>query len=112
MTARSVLRIGLALLAASQALVGVWALLAPRSFFDDFPAFGRTWVALLSPYNEHPSTKATGPSRWPKTAYPKPSHHHTSTPTKHPDATNDTADGSQARVTLASGAFGRRPRCC
>jgi len=33
-------------------------------------------------------------------------------PTKHPDATNDTADGSQARVTLASGAFGRRPRCC
>lgn len=48
MTARTALRAGLILLAAMQALVGAWALLAPGGFYDDFP-----WVALLSPYNEH-----------------------------------------------------------
>ena len=53
MTSRRVLRGGLAILAAAQAWVGVCALVAPRSFFDDFPAFGRTWVALLPPYNDH-----------------------------------------------------------
>lgn len=34
-------------------LVGAWALLAPRSFYDDFPGGGRTWVAVDGPYNEH-----------------------------------------------------------
>jgi len=33
--------------------VGVWATLAPRSFYDDFPGGGRTWVAADGPYNEH-----------------------------------------------------------
>jgi len=33
--------------------VGIWALFAPRSFFDDFPAAGRHWVSALGPYNEH-----------------------------------------------------------
>lgn len=36
-----------------QAMVGVWALLFPRSFYDDFPAPGHPWVALLPPFNEH-----------------------------------------------------------
>lgn len=40
-------------LAGSQALVGVWALLAPGSFYRSFPAAGHPWVALLPPYNEH-----------------------------------------------------------
>ena len=40
-------------LALSQAVVGPWALLAPRHFFDAFPAAGHAWVALLPPYNEH-----------------------------------------------------------
>ena len=40
-------------LALSQAVVGLWALLAPRHFFDAFPAAGHAWVALLPPYNEH-----------------------------------------------------------
>lgn len=35
------------------AQVGVWALLAPRSFYEDFPGFGRTWVSIDGPYNEH-----------------------------------------------------------
>jgi hypothetical protein len=48
-----VVRIGLALLAVSGAVVGVWAGFAPRSFYDDFPGFGRTWVSVDGPYNEH-----------------------------------------------------------
>ena len=55
MTARRavVVRCGLMLLAAAQGTVGGWALLAPRAFFDGFPAAGHAWVALLPPYNEH-----------------------------------------------------------
>jgi hypothetical protein len=33
--------------------VGVWAVFAPRSFYDDFPGFGRHWVQVDGPYNEH-----------------------------------------------------------
>ncbi len=40
-------------LAVSGALVGVWAALFPRSFYDDFPGLGRVWVAVDGPYNEH-----------------------------------------------------------
>lgn len=44
---------GLWLLVASQVVVGLWAQLAPLSFYDDFPLPGHPWVALLPPYNEH-----------------------------------------------------------
>jgi hypothetical protein len=40
------------MLAASAAIVGAWALLAPGSFYADF-VLGRGWVALDGPYNEH-----------------------------------------------------------
>ncbi|RTL69410.1 MAG: hypothetical protein EKK42_04560 [Pseudonocardiaceae bacterium] len=53
MNTRIVLRVGLLVLAATQAFVGLWALPAPRSFYDDFPAPGRSWVSALPPYNEH-----------------------------------------------------------
>ena len=55
MSARStlVVRIGLGVLAISGAVLGVWAGLAPRSFYDDFPGFGRHWVSVDGPYNEH-----------------------------------------------------------
>jgi len=43
----------LALLGALQAITGVWAGAFPRSFYDDFPGFGRVWVAVDAPYNEH-----------------------------------------------------------
>jgi hypothetical protein len=33
--------------------IGVWAQFAPRSFYDDFPGLGRTWVSVDGPYNEH-----------------------------------------------------------
>jgi hypothetical protein len=40
-------------LALGQAVIGVWALLAPKSFYSGFPAAGHAWVALLPPFNEH-----------------------------------------------------------
>jgi hypothetical protein len=33
--------------------LGVWAALSPRSFYDEFPGFGRQWVSADGPYNEH-----------------------------------------------------------
>jgi hypothetical protein len=47
------LRMGTFYLALNSAFPGVWALLSPRSFFDDFPGFGLHWVASFPPYNEH-----------------------------------------------------------
>jgi hypothetical protein len=49
----TVLRIGLAVLAIPAAIVGFWAAFAPRSFYDDFPGIGRTWIAPDGPYNQH-----------------------------------------------------------
>lgn len=43
-----VLRIGLGLLAATAAMVGVWNLLWPESFYADFPG-----VSLTPPFAEH-----------------------------------------------------------
>ena len=33
--------------------VGLWALLAPRSFYDSFPSSSLHWVASDGPYNRH-----------------------------------------------------------
>jgi hypothetical protein len=46
-------RIGLAVLAISGAVVGAWAAFAPRSFYDDFPGTGQHWVSADGPFNEH-----------------------------------------------------------
>ena len=43
----------LAALSASAAYPGLWATLAPASFFDDFPGAGRHWTAELPSYSEH-----------------------------------------------------------
>lgn len=45
--------IGLLYLAAGAALIGPWALFAPRSWFDEFPGFVGPWAAAQPPYNEH-----------------------------------------------------------
>ncbi len=47
------LRAGLLCLTSAFATVGLWATLAPRSFYSSFPGAGHDWVALLPPYNEH-----------------------------------------------------------
>ena len=40
-------------LAAAAVQLGLWAAIWPRSFYDDFPGGGRTWVAVDGPFNEH-----------------------------------------------------------
>ena len=48
-----IIRIGMVLLIVPQAIAGLWAFLAPRSFYDNFPGFGRAWVAPIGDFNEH-----------------------------------------------------------
>ena len=47
------IRVLLVIVAVGNAVVGLWAALAPHSFFDDFPGAGRHWVAVDGPFNEH-----------------------------------------------------------
>ncbi len=46
-------RIALVVLGVGSIPVGVWAAFAPTSFYDDFPGFGRHWVEVDGPYNQH-----------------------------------------------------------
>ncbi|HEX4819163.1 MAG TPA: hypothetical protein VFV00_03070, partial [Acidimicrobiales bacterium] len=46
-------RVLLIIVGVGNAAVGLWAALAPQSFYDDFPGAGRHWVAVDGPYNEH-----------------------------------------------------------
>ncbi len=50
---RGAIRFLLFALGIPQALIGLWALLAPSSFYDDFPAGTDGWVNVLGPYDEH-----------------------------------------------------------
>jgi AhpD family alkylhydroperoxidase len=50
---RGAIRFLLFALAIPQALIGLWALLAPGSFYDDFPAGTDGWVNVLGPFDEH-----------------------------------------------------------
>jgi hypothetical protein len=43
----------LAALAVSAAYPGLWAAVAPHSFFEDFPGAGRHWTSELPAYSEH-----------------------------------------------------------
>lgn len=50
---RGAIRFLLLALGVPQALIGLWALLAPSSFYDDFPAGTSGWVDVLGPFDEH-----------------------------------------------------------
>lgn len=50
---RVVVRSSLAFLGLNGAGLGLWATVAPRSWFDGFPSGGHHWVALDGPYNHH-----------------------------------------------------------
>jgi hypothetical protein len=50
---RGLLRGGLLFLAANPLVGGLWALILPHSFYEDFPLPGRDWVSTLGPFNEH-----------------------------------------------------------
>jgi hypothetical protein len=48
-----IMRAILAILGVVSAELGIWATVAPQSFYDDFPGGGRHWISLNGPYNEH-----------------------------------------------------------
>jgi hypothetical protein len=50
---RREVRAGLVALGLPLAGIGAWALVAPRSWFDEFPGGGMSWVSALPPFNEH-----------------------------------------------------------
>lgn len=50
---RGPIRALLVLLGVPQGLIGLWALLAPRSFYDGFPFGTDGWVNPLGPFDEH-----------------------------------------------------------
>jgi hypothetical protein len=47
------LRGGIAVMAVTPALVGIWATLSPRGFYDQFPGAGHHWVSAVGAYDEH-----------------------------------------------------------
>ena len=50
---RAPIRIALLYLAITTGILAAWILVAPRSFYDDFPGGPAHWVSALPPYNEH-----------------------------------------------------------
>ncbi|PXX59881.1 hypothetical protein DFR70_111268 [Nocardia tenerifensis] len=46
-------RIVLALLAVQGSFTGLWATIAPHSWYTSFPGFGMHWTAADGPYNHH-----------------------------------------------------------
>jgi hypothetical protein len=52
-SARLAVRVALLFLVVSALLIGVWAAVAPRSFYLDFPGSSHMWVSADGPYNEH-----------------------------------------------------------
>ncbi|MFE9323904.1 hypothetical protein ACIHDR_21360 [Nocardia sp. NPDC052278] len=46
-------RIMLGILAFQGAVVGLWAVLAPHSWYTSFPGFGMQWISADGPYNHH-----------------------------------------------------------
>ena len=53
------IRLGVAVtLGAPQLVVGLWAVLAPKNWFESFPGFDPRLVAAEPPYNKHLATDA------------------------------------------------------
>lgn len=46
-------RVGLAVVAAAQAEIGVWGVVAPHSLYRSYPGFGHHWISTLGSYDEH-----------------------------------------------------------
>src|SRR5918994_2332280 len=57
---RAIIRVGLLLLGLPQALIGLWALVAPRDWFETFPGAGHSWLPAYGAYNEHLATDVGG----------------------------------------------------
>lgn len=46
-------RLALGLVALAQLELAIWGLVAPHSFFEEFPGAGHHWVSALGHYNQH-----------------------------------------------------------
>jgi hypothetical protein len=46
-------RLALGLVALAQLEIAIWGLVAPHSFFEEFPGAGHHWVSALGHYNQH-----------------------------------------------------------
>jgi hypothetical protein len=57
-TAEKWQRLGLLVLGIPQTASGLWAVIAPRDWYDAFPGGGREWLPAFGPYNEHFATDA------------------------------------------------------
>jgi alkylhydroperoxidase family enzyme/uncharacterized membrane protein YphA (DoxX/SURF4 family) len=57
---RGAIRFLLLALGIPQALIGAWALFAPRAFYSDFPSGTDGWVHVLGPFDEHLVTDVGG----------------------------------------------------
>jgi hypothetical protein len=51
-------RIAMVALGVPNALAGLWAVLAPQGWYDDFPGWDPRLVSAAPPYNEHLATDA------------------------------------------------------
>lgn len=47
------IRVSLWFLILGGVAVGMWAQFFPQAFYDSFPGFGRSWVSVDGPFNEH-----------------------------------------------------------
>ncbi len=52
------LRVLMVLLAVPNVITGLWAVLSPQHWYDNFPGWAPQLVAALPPYNEHLATDA------------------------------------------------------
>jgi hypothetical protein len=50
---KALVRVVLGFFAVVEGFIGVWASLAPVSFYEEGPVPGLGWVRLFPPYNEH-----------------------------------------------------------
>ena len=49
----AITRVLLAYLLLTGLVIGIWACGFPSSFYDSFPGFGRVWVSVDGPFNQH-----------------------------------------------------------
>lgn len=53
MNPRALVRAGLLVIGVPQLIVGIWAVFAQVSFFNQFPGIGIAWLPEFGPYNDH-----------------------------------------------------------
>lgn len=50
---RTITRVLLVVFGLVEAVTGIWPLVSPTGFYQDFPGFRTSWVAMDGPFNEH-----------------------------------------------------------